>query len=154
MIVTDTPMRIISKKLSLTYFLQKLQLSKKQKPTSGIFAAYLKSTSNFEDFGKKDDPHRLCIFEIRDRERCGQLMSKKPHLRTPFGSQHFKQSQKPHSSTFIKLFHHFGKKVQQKHQNATKRATIIIAEESKTEIIATELQNLHNCKRRWDLHNS
>ena len=45
-----------------------LQWSKKQKT---FCTAYLKPTSNFEHFEKKDDPHRLCIFEIRDCEKCG-----------------------------------------------------------------------------------
>ena len=46
-----------------------LQSSKKQKMFSQFFAAYRKSTSNVEQFGKKDDPHRLCILKIRDWER-------------------------------------------------------------------------------------
>ena len=33
---------------------------------SQFFAASLKWTSNFEHFEKKDDPHRLCIFEITE----------------------------------------------------------------------------------------
>ena len=43
-----------------------LQLSKKEIIFSQFFAASLKWTSNFEHFEKKDDPHRLCIFEIRE----------------------------------------------------------------------------------------
>ena len=50
-----------------------LLLSKKRKISSHLFAANLESRSNFEHFGKKDYPHRLCIFEIRDCERRGQL---------------------------------------------------------------------------------
>ena len=50
-----------------------LQFSNKRKTFSQFRAAYLKSVSNIEDFGKKDDPRRLCIFEIRDCERCGLL---------------------------------------------------------------------------------
>ena len=46
-----------------------LQLSKKQKICAQFFAAYLRFTSNVEHFVKKDDSHRLCIFEIRDCER-------------------------------------------------------------------------------------
>ena len=45
-------------------------LSKKQKKISQFFAAYLKSKSNVDQFEKKDDLQRLCIFEIRDCERC------------------------------------------------------------------------------------
>ena len=44
------------------------QLSEKQKLCLIAFAAYLKSTSIFEQFGKKDSPHRLCISEVRDCE--------------------------------------------------------------------------------------
>ena len=47
------------------------QLPKKQKSFSSFSAVYLKSTSNFEHFEKKDDPQSLCIFEMRDCERCG-----------------------------------------------------------------------------------
>ena len=47
-----------------------LRLSKKQKYFFS-FAAYLKATSNFEDFEKKDEPHWLCIFEIRNCEGRG-----------------------------------------------------------------------------------
>ena len=36
-------------------------------------------------------------------------MSKNPCFRTPFHSQHVKQSEKLHRSTFIILFHHFWK---------------------------------------------
>ena len=36
---------------------------------------------------------------------------------------------------------------------ATKRSTNIIAVESTTDIIAIKPQNLHNCNRRWHLHN-
>ena len=45
-----------------------MQLSQKQKTFSQFFAAFLKSTLNFEHFEKKDDPHRFCISEITDSE--------------------------------------------------------------------------------------
>ena len=48
-----------------------LQLSKKQKIFTYIFAAYLISTSNVQHFAQKHDPHKFCIFEIRDCKRCG-----------------------------------------------------------------------------------
>ena len=48
-----------------------MELSKKQKFRSHFFAAYLKSASTFEHFEKNDDPHRLCIFEVRHCERHG-----------------------------------------------------------------------------------
>ena len=43
----------------------------RNKKKSEFFAPYLKSTSNFEHFGKKDDRHRSCIFRVRDYERRG-----------------------------------------------------------------------------------
>ena len=46
-----------------------MQLSKKQKQFCQYFAAYQKSTSNFDYFEQKDDPHKLCFFEIRDCKR-------------------------------------------------------------------------------------
>ena len=39
-------------------------LSQKQKIFSQFFAAFLKSTLNFEHFQKKDDPHSRCISKI------------------------------------------------------------------------------------------
>ena len=45
-----------------------MQLSQKQKTFSQFFAAFLKSTLNFEHFEKKDDPQRFCISEITDSE--------------------------------------------------------------------------------------
>ena len=39
-------------------------LSQKQKIFSQFFAAFLKSTLNFEHFQKKDDPHSRCISQI------------------------------------------------------------------------------------------
>ena len=47
-----------------------MQLSTKKKLFSKCFAAYLKSTPIFESFEKKVYSHRLCIFQIRDWERC------------------------------------------------------------------------------------
>ena len=41
-----------------------MQLSKKQKDVSKFFIAFLKSTSNFEHFEKKDGPHSLSISKI------------------------------------------------------------------------------------------
>ena len=43
------------------------QLPKKQKTFSEVFPVFLKCRLNFK-FEKKDDPHRLCIFEITDSE--------------------------------------------------------------------------------------
>ena len=44
-------------------------LSQKQKTFSQFFSAFLKSTLNFEHFGKKDDPHSRCISQITVSEK-------------------------------------------------------------------------------------
>ena len=44
-------------------------LSQKQKAFSEFFSAFLKSTLNFGDFGKKDDPHSRCISQITVSEK-------------------------------------------------------------------------------------
>ena len=36
-----------------------------------FFTLFLKSTSRFEDFENKDDPHNLCISESMDTNRRG-----------------------------------------------------------------------------------
>ena len=41
----------------------------KPKTFCELFSPYLKSRSNFENSQKKDDPHRLCIFDITDFEK-------------------------------------------------------------------------------------
>ena len=46
-----------------------MQLSKKQKTFSEFFSAFLKTISNFEHFGKEDDPHSLCISQITDSKK-------------------------------------------------------------------------------------
>ena len=70
-----------------------LQLSKRQKTFSQFFAPFLKFPLNFEHFEKKDDPHSLCIFGKAHCERRGYTMTKKPHFRTPFNSEHVNGSQ-------------------------------------------------------------
>ena len=45
-----------------------MQLSQKQKTFSESFAAFSKSSLNFQHFDKKDDPHRFLIPEITDSE--------------------------------------------------------------------------------------
>ena len=45
-----------------------MQLSQKQKLFSKLFAAFLKSSLNFEHFEKKDHPHSICISENTDSE--------------------------------------------------------------------------------------
>ena len=48
-----------------------MELSNKQKTFSQFFAPLLKSTSNFERFEVKTDPHSLSISEITDLEKRG-----------------------------------------------------------------------------------
>ena len=58
-----------------------MQLSHKQKTFSEVFTAFLKCNFNFKHFLKKDDPHRFCIFEVRDSKNVVRLMSKKSEFR-------------------------------------------------------------------------
>ena len=44
-------------------------LSQKQEIFFQFFFAFLKSALNFEDFPKKEQPHRLFIPEIKDAEK-------------------------------------------------------------------------------------
>ena len=46
-----------------------MQLYKKQKTLSQLFAIFMKSTSNLEHFVKKYDPRSFCVSEIMDWER-------------------------------------------------------------------------------------
>ena len=46
-----------------------MQLSRKQKTFSEYFCAFLKSSSNFEHFQKKDDSHSLGISKITESEK-------------------------------------------------------------------------------------
>ena len=48
-----------------------IQLSQRQKKFSQFFAAFLKLTSNFEQFEKEDDPHSLCMLETKNCKRRG-----------------------------------------------------------------------------------
>ena len=48
-----------------------MHLFKRRKKISEFFAAFVKSTSNFEHFEKKDEPHSLCISEIRNWKGSG-----------------------------------------------------------------------------------
>ena len=50
-----------------------LQLSDKLKTFSQFFIAFLESTSNFEHFEKKDEPHSSSIYEVTDSERRAYL---------------------------------------------------------------------------------
>ena len=51
--------------------LHQMQLSKKLKTFPQFFFPFLKSSSNFEHFEKKDDIHSQCISEIIDSQRYG-----------------------------------------------------------------------------------
>ena len=42
-----------------------------EKIFSQFFVAFLKSRFNFEHFEKKDEPHRVSIFELTDSQRGG-----------------------------------------------------------------------------------
>ena len=53
------------------------QLSQKPKIFSGNFVAFLKSTSIFEHFEKKDELHSLNIPEVLDTEECDFLNPRK-----------------------------------------------------------------------------
>ena len=48
-----------------------MQLSQKLKASSQFFGEFSKSWLNFEHFEKKDDPHRLFIFEATACENRG-----------------------------------------------------------------------------------
>ena len=50
-----------------------MHLSKKLKVFFQFFTAFLKSAFNFEHFGKKDEPHSSCIFEIIDGEKSAYV---------------------------------------------------------------------------------
>ena len=43
-----------------------MHLLRKLKTFSKVFYAFFELTLNFEYFGKKDNPHSLCISEITD----------------------------------------------------------------------------------------
>ena len=47
-----------------------MRLSPKQEICSEFFFAFLKSTSNFEHFPKKEEPHSSFISKITDREKA------------------------------------------------------------------------------------
>ena len=50
-----------------------MKLSKKQITLSHFFASFLKSTSTFSHFGRKDEPRSLYIFDVTDWERRGEM---------------------------------------------------------------------------------
>ena len=68
---------------TLTQQVQML-LSLKQKPFSGFFIAFLKSTWNGEHFQKKGESSSLSISEIIDSKRGGYLSAWKALLQNTF----------------------------------------------------------------------
>ena len=68
-------------------FKQQVQtpLSLKQKPFSGFFIAFLKSTWNWDHFQKKGKSSILSISEIIDSKRGGYLSAWKALLQNSFG---------------------------------------------------------------------
>ena len=50
-----------------------MQFSKKQKSFYQNFGTFLKFTSNFEQFEKKNDSHSICISEITYWQRGDQI---------------------------------------------------------------------------------
>ena len=48
-----------------------MQVSRKEKPFSEFFSAFLKSSLNFENFQKKDDSHSWGISKITESEKQG-----------------------------------------------------------------------------------
>ena len=67
-------------------FVQPVQtpLSLKQKPFSGLFIAFLKSTWNGEHFQKKGESSSLSISEIIDSKKGGYLSAWKALLQNSF----------------------------------------------------------------------
>ena len=67
-------------------FTQQVQtpLSLKQKPFSGFFIAFLKSTRNGEHFQKKGEASSLSFSEIIDSKRGGYLSAWKALLQNSF----------------------------------------------------------------------
>ena len=69
-----------------------MQLFQKQKNFSEFFSAFFKSRLNFENFEKKDDPHRFWNFENTHSENVVKEMSKTLLFREPFDKQHGKRA--------------------------------------------------------------
>ena len=67
-------------------------LSHKQKTSSQIFSAFLKSRLNSEHFGKKDDPHSRCISQITVSEKGDSINVCKILFKRPFHKKHGKRT--------------------------------------------------------------
>ena len=50
-----------------------MQLPKKLQIFSEFFTGFLKSTFNFQHFGKNYEPHSICIFQIIAKEKRGYV---------------------------------------------------------------------------------
>ena len=61
-LAADEKYRVLNRE-KLTLPIQ-MQLSQKQKTFSESFPAFFKSSSSFQHFDKKDDPHRFLISEV------------------------------------------------------------------------------------------
>ena len=71
-----------------------MHLSQKQKTFSRFFCAFLKSTSNFEQFRKKMILRAYLCPKLRTPKDVVIQMSKKSHLRRPLDRQHGKRVEK------------------------------------------------------------
>ena len=72
-----------------------MQISKKTKSFFSSFSAFLNFAFNFKYFEKKKITFIANIFpKLRTAKDLVRKMPKKPCFRTPFNSQHFKESQK------------------------------------------------------------
>ena len=69
-----------------------MQLRQKHKTFSQFFTAFLKCSSNFRNFDRRDDAHRFSNFEITDSENVVREMSEKSPLGIPFDEQHGKRA--------------------------------------------------------------
>ena len=80
-------------------------LSHEQKTFSKFFSAFLKSTLNFENFGKKDDPHSRRISEITVSEKGDSINVCKSCLKGLFHKKHGKRAQRLLKSAKGYLYH-------------------------------------------------
>ena len=76
-----------------------------KKTFSQFFALSLKSILNFRFFQWKDDPHRVCIFEVTDSENVVRKMSKESRLRGCFDKQYGKRVQALLKSVSQHIYH-------------------------------------------------
>ena len=82
-----------------------MQLSQKQKNFSGFFSAFLKSTSYFEHFRQKDDPHSWCISQNTDSVKQVGSISNRSRFRWPFKKQYGKRAKTLLKSERQHLYH-------------------------------------------------